>query len=101
MYEISFKLCSFECLNVESINNVFLKWHKRFSGLKEKGHGIGKNIEIQEVDLCKPCVNGKMTGFLFGTRTKSTRILEIIHSADCGPIFPATYNEEKLFCYFH
>lgn len=110
LYEISFQQSNSECLNVESMENGFMKWHKRyghigFSGLREiinKGMvvGIEKNIKIQEVEFCEPCVNGKITRFPFGTRTRSERVLEIIHSDVCGPITPQTYDGYRYFVTF-
>lgn len=111
LYEISFKVSISECLNVvKSSDDEYLKWHKRyghigFSGLKEliKSEmvtGIDKNLKIQEVEFCEPCVNGKMKRFPFGTRTRSNRVLEIIHTDVCGPITPNTYDGYRYFVTF-
>lgn len=110
LYEISFKLLSSECLNVESLENEFTRWHRRyahigFSGLKEiikqkMVIGINENIKLQQVDFCEPCINGKMTRIPFGIRTKSSRILEIVHSDVCGPVTPESYDGNKYFVTF-
>ena len=41
-----------------------------------------------------------MTRFPFGSRTKSSRVLEIIHTNVCGPITPETYQGYKYFVTF-
>lgn len=46
--------------------------------------GIEK-LNINKVEFCESCVNGKMTKLQFGTRHKSKAILEIVHSDVCGP----------------
>lgn len=110
LYEISFELPIIECLNVESTESKFMNWHKRFahigfSGLKEiinknMVKGIEKDIQFQEVEFCEPCISGKMTRLPFGNRTKSKRLLEIIHSDVCGPITPETSEGQKYFVTF-
>lgn len=110
LYEISFEFSSSECLNVENYESKYIKWHKRyahigFGGLKEiirsnMVKGIDKNLKIHDVNFCEPCVKGKMTRIPFGTRTKSTRILEIVHSDLCGPITPVAIDGGKYFLTF-
>lgn len=110
LYEISFEVCNAECLNIENYDNDFMKWHKRyahigFTGLKEMIKrkmviGIDENIKLHQVEFCEPCVSAKMTRLPFGKRTKSKRILEIIHSDICGPITPETFDGCKYFVTF-
>lgn len=110
LYEISFQLLSSKCLNVESNEDDFKRWHRRyahigFSGLneiikKKMVVGIGKDIKCQKVEFCEPCISGKMTRFPFGTRTKSKRMLEIVHTDVCGPITPESYDGNKYFVTF-
>lgn len=110
LYEMSFELVSPGCLNVENYDSEYIKWHKRyahigFSGLKEiirtdMVKGIDKNLKIHDVSFCEPCIKGKMTRIPFGTRTKSTRLLEIVHSDLCGPITPVAIDGGKYFLTF-
>lgn len=109
LYEIQFLRINVECMNIESNDNDFVKWHKRyghigFSGLREiiKKHMVEglENIKIQDVEFCQPCISGKMTRFPFTERTKAKRILEIIHSDVCGPITPSNHDESRYFVTF-
>lgn len=110
LYEISFTLSNPECHVVENMNDDFIKWHRRyghlsFSGLEKliKGNlvnGIDKNINIHKVEFCETCINAKMHRLPFGSRVKSSRVLEIIHSDVCGPITPITHDGYKYFVTF-
>lgn len=62
--------------------------------------GIDKNIKTQKVEFCEPCVSAKMSKLPFGSRSKSNRILEIVHSDVCGPISPESYDGNKYFVSF-
>ena len=86
LYEIFF-VSKPECLNIENVVNTFEKLHSRyghigFSNLKNliKNNlveGLEKNIKINNVQFCEPCVNGKMSKLSFEEKTKPKRILEI------------------------
>lgn len=109
LYEIEFKLRVKESLYIESENEKFKLWHKRFghichSNLERLIHenmveGIG-TIKANKVEFCESCTNGKMSRRSFGTRNKARRILEIVHSDVVGPISPASYNNERFFVTF-
>lgn len=46
---------------------------------------------------------GTQTRLLFVSlpkETKATRILEIVSSDVCGPVYPATFNDERYFVTF-
>lgn len=110
LYEITFQFLSAECLNVVQENNDFMKWHRRYGHIGFGGlekliksnvvNGLDRNIQFPKLNFCEPCINGKMTRIPFGTRTKSNRILEIIHSDICGPITPETHDGHKYFITF-
>lgn len=110
LYEIGFKLQDSEMLNVERGDNNFIKWHKRFGHLGFSSlekliknnlvAGMDENLKVNKVEFCEPCISGKMTRLPFGSRTKSTRLLEIIHSDVCGPISPESFDGNKYFVTF-
>ena len=110
LYELSFFVPKPECLNIENVDNTFEKLHRRyghigFSNLKiliknNLVEGLEKNIKINNVQFCEPCVNGKMSKLSFGERTKAKRILAIIHSDVCGPMAQTTYDDYSYFVTF-
>lgn len=109
LYELKFEINSQNTFNViKECNNVEL-WHKRFGHLgysylkglikHEMVEGL-ENVEANKVEFCKACVNGKMIRLPFGQRTRSKRILEIVHSDVCGPISPTSIDDNKYFVTF-
>uniref|UniRef100_A0A1Y1L115 Retrovirus-related Pol polyprotein from transposon TNT 1-94 n=1 Tax=Photinus pyralis TaxID=7054 RepID=A0A1Y1L115_PHOPY len=110
LYEISFEVINNYCQNVTVENNDFKLWHKRFAHLnynalgkliKQKMvNGIDDKVKICQVDFCEPCVEGKITRLPYGTRTKSQRLLQVVHTDICGPISPITHDGHKYFITF-
>lgn len=87
-----------------------LLWHKRFGHLsmpnvhkiqqKQMATGIQDKIS-DKLSFCESCVLGKQTrGPFVGTRTKTKRPLQRIHSDVCGPITPESYDGYKYFVSF-
>lgn len=109
LYEINFNLNKNECFNV-SLNNEFMKWHKRYAHLNYQSleklikrnlvDGIEKNTQISKINFCEPCISGKMSKQPFGTRTRSKRLLEIVHTDVCGPISPTAHDGSRYFVTF-
>lgn len=109
LYEIFFEVNFNECMNVEYENENFKLWHKRLghmcntnlNKIVSKGmvDGIG-DLKLNKIDFCKSCIEGKMTRLSFGMRTRSKRILGIIHTDVVGPITPISHDGEKYFVTF-
>lgn len=109
LYEVEFGILKKQCLNSENKNDKTKLWHKRFghigfSNLKrvvelDLVEGIDK-LEIKKTQFCESCTNGKMMRNNFGTREKSRRLLEIIHSDVCGPINPTSHDGNNYFVTF-
>ena len=111
LYEIDFEIKhEYQCQNIMVEKNDFKLWHKRFAHLNYfslekliKGkmvEGIDESIQICKVDFCEPCIAGKMSRKPFGIRSRSSRILEIVHTDICGPISPIAYDGSKYFITF-
>lgn len=67
---------------------------------KEHGKGYCPHL-TDELPFCGDCARTKMTRSSFpGTRTRAVRPLALVHSDVCGPISPATVNDEKYFVSF-
>ena len=46
---------------------------------------------LESLDVCEPCLMGKMTKTPFsGTMEQATDLLEIIHTDECGPMSVTT-----------
>lgn len=109
LYEIKFEILKSECLNIAT-NTDFIMWHKRFGHINFnslekliKGNfvkGIDNKISIDKVDSCEPCTLGKMSQLPFGSRTKSNRMFEIVHTDICGPITPPSHDGHRYFVTF-
>lgn len=78
-------------------------WHRRLGhpgnySLKKVSRiadGIGI-LKCEGRDFCDICVQGKLVNRPFpGTRPRTTRVLQRIHSDVCGPIKPTAYNGVK------
>lgn len=89
-------------------------WHRRFGHLNSKSLDqlirremiSGFKLENVQNDIetvtCKPCVLGKQTQKLFTVREgkRSSRVLELIHSDECGPISPVGLDGVRYFVTF-
>lgn len=78
-------------------------WHKRLGhlgfGNMKRLSGLVNGIERLEYNgekFCEVCIEGKQAKLPFsGTRPRTTRALERVHSDLCGPISPSAYNGVK------
>jgi len=84
-------------------------WHARLGHLGEqnikilsKGMVGGVNIKNEDLSFCKTCTEGKMTKQPFsGTgNTKSTKLLQLVHSDICGPIPTSSIGGGRYFITF-
>lgn len=83
-------------------------WHRRMGHLSIKNvlrlqnmvNGIPSFHE--DMEFCEICVKGKQTRRPFngGTKIRSRRPLEQIHSDICGPISPITWDRNRYFVSF-
>ena len=87
IHDIDAKRCKF---NNDSATYL---WHCRLGhiGVKrmKKLHtdGILESLDYESLDVCEPCLMGKMTKMPFsGTMERATDLLEIIHTDVCGPV---------------
>lgn len=109
LYKLKLYFDNSECYANHTEENIKL-WHARLGHLgeanlkklvkKNLANGINTNILNETLDLCQSCIEGKQCRLPFGTRTRSTRPLEIIHSDVCGPISPISYDGSKYFVTF-
>lgn len=77
LYEISFKVLKTECLNIEVEDERTKLWHKRYGHIsyinlrklieENMVHNI-ERLNLNKVEFCESCINGKMTRLSFGTR---------------------------------
>lgn len=85
-------------------------WHKRLAHIN---HATIKRMDREQlvsgadlssvnVDICDPCVKGKMARKTFKSRDniKSTRPLEIVHSDVCGPMQNVSLGGSRYFVSF-
>lgn len=111
LYEITFEVVKIqECYVTEKHENELRKWHKRFGHISYSGldrlikckmvNGLNEHLQINKVEFCSACISGKMNRLPFGTRLRSKRLLEIIHTDVCGPITPASFDDNKYFVTF-
>lgn len=109
LYEISFKVSRNECLSIEVEDEMTKLWHKRYGHISYANlkklrdykmvDGI-KELNLNKVEFCESCINGKMTRLPFKTRKRSSSFLEIVHSDVCGPITPTSHDDNKFFMTF-
>lgn len=109
LYEIYFGTIKSESLFLESENYIANLWHKRYGHICQSYfekliknklvEGIN-DVKLGKIEFCEACVQGKMNRSSFGTRSKASRILEIVHSDVAGPMTPASYDDCKYFVTF-
>jgi len=84
--------------------SVFL-WHKRLGHIsKERMERLVKNEILPSLDftvsVCVDCIKGKQTKHTKKGATRSTQLLEIIHTDICGPFYVNSFNKERYFITF-
>ena len=82
-------------------------WHKRLGHIsKEKierlvNNEILPNIDFTDLGICVDCIKGKHTRHIVKkAATRSTQLLEIIHTDICGPFDVPSFGGEKYFITF-
>ena len=82
-------------------------WHCRLGhiGVKhmKKLHadGLLESLDYESLDVCEPCLMGKMTKTPFsGTMERATDLLEIIHTDVCDPMSVDARGEYRYFPIF-
>jgi transposase InsO family protein len=100
----STKTSSLDEVNVTGTNNLLQLYHERF-GHQNKRHVkslLSKELNIKvemDSELCEGCMYGKAHRLPFGTRTKTTKAGERVHTDVCGP-FQESMSGFKYFVLF-
>jgi len=63
-------------------------------------NGILTNLNFTDLDICLDCIKGKQTKHTKKGATRSTQLLEIIHTDICGPFDVPSFGGEKYFITF-
>ena len=58
------------------------------------------NLDFADFGLCVDCIKGKQTKHNKKGATRSTQLLEIIHTDICGPFDTPSFGGEKYFITF-
>ena len=58
------------------------------------------NLDFTNLNVCVDCIKGKQTKYTKKGATRSTQLLEIIHTDICGPFDVNSLNKEKYFITF-
>ena len=87
-------------------SSAFL-WHQRLGHIsKERIKRLIKNeilpqLDFSDLDVCIDCIKGKQTKHtLKKPATRSTQLLELIHTDICGPFDAPSWSGEKYFITF-
>ena len=81
-------------------------WHKRLGHIsKERMQRLIKNeilsnLDFTDLEVCIDCIKGKQTKHTKKGATRSTQLLEIIHTDICGPFDAPSIGGEKYFITF-
>ena len=81
-------------------------WHKRLRHIsKERMERLVKNeillsLYFTDLNVCVDCIKGKQTKHTKKGATRSTQLLEIIHTDICGPFDVSSFNKERYFITF-
>ena len=62
--------------------------------------GILPNLDFTNLNVCVDCIKGKQTKHTKKGATRSTELLEIIHTDICGPFDASSFGREKYFITF-
>jgi len=86
-------------------NSAFL-WHKRLGHISKErmmrlvSNEILSNLDFSDLELCVDCIKGKQTKHNKKGATRSSQLLEIIHTDICGPMDTPAFNGEKYYITF-
>ena len=90
-----------------SDDNTMYMWHCRLGhiGIKrmKKLHsdGLLESLDFESLDMCEPCLLGKMTKTTFsGVMERASDLFGIIHTDVCGPMSVSTRNGYRYFVTF-
>jgi len=81
-------------------------WHKRLRHIsKERMERLVKNeillnLDFIDLNICVDCIKGKQTKHTKKGATRSSQLLEIIHTDICGHFDVNSFNKEKYFITF-
>uniref|UniRef100_A0A1J3K4I8 Retrovirus-related Pol polyprotein from transposon TNT 1-94 n=2 Tax=Noccaea caerulescens TaxID=107243 RepID=A0A1J3K4I8_NOCCA len=87
------------------IDSYFL-WHKRLGHISSERikrlvkDGVIPTLDFTNITACVDCIKGKQTKHTKRGATRSTQLLEIIHTDICGPFDVPTFGGEKYFITF-
>jgi transposase InsO family protein len=104
IFHSSTKTSSLDEVNVTGTNNLLQLYHERF-GHQNKRHVkslLSKELNIKvemDSELCEGCMYGKAHRLPFGTRTKTTKAGQRVHTDVCGP-FQESMSGFKYFVLF-
>ena len=80
--------------------NSSILWHRRLGHISKERierlvkNGILDNLDFTDFQLCVDCIKGKQTKHNKKGATRSTKLLEIIHTDICGPLSIPCFNGE-------
>ena len=103
-----------ESLCVNTINvkckltneNSATLWHKRLGHISKRrieklvSNGILDPPDFSKFVMCVNCIKGKQTKVRRFGATRSTNVLELIHTDICGPSPTAAWNGQQYFIMF-
>jgi transposase InsO family protein len=81
-------------------------WHKRLGHIsRERLEKLVKdeilsNLDFTDLGVCVDCIKGKQTKHTKKGATRSTKLLEIIHTDICGSFDTPSFGKEKYFITF-
>jgi transposase InsO family protein len=81
-------------------------WHKRLGHISRERlerlvkDGILPNLDFTDLGVCVDCIKGKQTKHTKKGATRSTKLLEIIHTDICGSFDTPLFGKEKYFITF-
>ena len=76
-------------------------WHKRLGHISKErikrlvNDNILPNLDFTDLNICVDCIKGKQTKHTKKGATRSTQLLEIIHTDICGPFNVNSFNNEN------
>lgn len=102
-------------LNISNVKILFtsaedkqILWHRRFghigeTNLRKLKSGLVNGVDLDKITtcFCDVCLKGKQSRLPFKTsNSKTTQLLELIHSDVCGPLSVESYGGSKYFVTF-
>jgi hypothetical protein len=81
-------------------------WHKRLGHISRERlkrlvkYEILLNLDFSDLGVCVDCIKGKQTKHTKKGATRSTKLLEIIHTDICRPFDTSSFGKKKYFITF-